>query len=98
MGGAETKEKMERLRGWEMDLVVIDEAKSFSPDNIEYLIHDILKPALMSRNGQLWAIGTPGSILDGPFFWATQPDVADSDGRVHATVADPDRPTTVFCR
>jgi len=96
LAGAETKEKMERLRGWEMDLVVIDEAKSFTPDNIEYLIHDILKPALMSRNGHLWAIGTPGSILDGPFFWSTSPDLPDPDGVVQASYPDPEVPTRTF--
>lgn len=96
LAGAETKEKMERLRGWEMDLVIVDEAKSFSPDNLEYLIQDVLKPALMSRDGHLWAIGTPGSILDGPFYWATQPDIEDPDGRVHATVNVPGVPMTKF--
>lgn len=94
--GAETKEKMERLRGWEMDLAIVDEAKSFSPDNLSYLIHDVLKPALMSRNGALWAIGTPGSILDGPFYYATQPGHADDDDRVHSSHFDPDEPCRTF--
>lgn len=88
LAGAETREKMERLRGWEMDLAIVDEAKSFTPDNLEYLIHDVLKPALMSRNGQLWAIGTPGSILSGPFYYATNPGVADENDRVYASDFD----------
>jgi hypothetical protein len=94
LAGAETKEKMERLRGWEMDLCVIDEAKSFTPDNIDYLIHDVVKPALMSRNGQLWSIGTPGSILDGAFYYATNPGIEDDTGRVHCSAFDPEEPCT----
>lgn len=90
LAGAETKEKMERLRGWEMDIAIVDEAKSFTPDNLNYLIHDVLKPALMSRNGSLWAIGTPGSILDGPFYYGTSPGIEDQDGRVHSQHFDPD--------
>lgn len=90
LAGAETIERMERLRGWEMDLAIVDEAKSFTPENLEYLVHDVLKPALMSRNGQLWAIGTPGSILDGPFFYATSPGIADDAGRVYSSEFSPD--------
>ena len=71
--GAQKVAEIEKLRGGSYDLVIIDECKSFSPYVLRELIDDVLDPALMDRRGTLLLIGTPGSILAGPFFEATSP-------------------------
>ncbi len=82
MIGAENKQQIEKLRGGKYDLVVIDEAKSYPPDVIRELIYEVVRPALMDRNGTLLMIGTPGNILSGTFFEATFPGHKDEDGRL----------------
>jgi hypothetical protein len=73
LAGAETKADIERLRGAaaEADLVILDECKSFAPLHLEDLIENVVEPGLMTRNGQLLMVGTPGSIPLGPFYAAT---------------------------
>jgi hypothetical protein len=73
LAGAETKADIERLRGAaaEADIVIIDECKSFAPDHLNDLIENVVEPGLMTRDGQLVMIGTPGSIPLGPFYQAT---------------------------
>lgn len=73
LAGAETKADIEHLRGAaaEADLVIIDECKSFAPSHLQDLIENVIEPGLMTRNGQLVLIGTPGSLPLGPFYHAT---------------------------
>lgn len=73
LAGAETKADIEHLRGAaaEADIVVIDECKSFAPAHLQDLIDNVVLPGLMTRDGQLIMIGTPGSIPMGPFYNAT---------------------------
>ncbi len=75
--GAETRAEVEKLRGNSYDLVVIDECKSFSPSILNELIEEAVEPALDDRDGSMLLIGTPGNILAGPFFEATQPTYRD---------------------
>lgn len=69
--GAESISEIEKFRGGRYDGVVIDECKSFGPKVFSELVHDVLEPALMAKNGQLYVIGTPGDYLAGPFYLAT---------------------------
>lgn len=73
LAGAETKADIEHLRGAaaEADIVVIDECKSFAPAHLQDLIENVVEPGLMTRDGQLIMIGTPGSLPLGPFYEAT---------------------------
>lgn len=73
LAGAETKADIEHLRGAaaEADIVIIDECKSFAPGHLNDLIENVVEPGLMTRNGQLVMIGTPGSLPMGPFYQAT---------------------------
>lgn len=73
LAGAETKADIERLRGAaaEADLVILDECKSFAPALLDELIENVIEPGLMTRNGQLLMVGTPGSIPLGQFYNAT---------------------------
>jgi hypothetical protein len=81
--GADTEDKIERLRGDEYDLVIIDEPGSFAPDRLAYLIYDVIMPAVGTRGGEIWMTGTPGHFFSGPFFYGTNPDKADEEGLVH---------------
>lgn len=75
LAGAETRADIEKLRGAtaEADLIIVDECKSFSPLLFEELLRDVLIPGLMTRQGTLMLIGTPGNIPIGPFYEATEP-------------------------
>ncbi len=76
LAGAETRKEIDKLRGgaFGLDLVVIDECKSFQERVLSELIWEVLKPALSDRLGSLVVIGTPGNILSGPFYEATVTD------------------------
>lgn len=79
--GADNIGEIEKLRGGRYDGVVIDECKSFAAAVFTELVHDVIEPALMAKNGQLFVIGTPGDILSGPFYLATcTPPVVVRDG------------------
>jgi terminase large subunit-like protein len=69
--GSESISEIEKFRGGRYDGVVIDECKSFGPKVFRELVEDVLEPALMAKDGQLYIIGTPGDWLDGPFYMAT---------------------------
>ncbi len=75
--GMETKQQIDKLRGGKYDLIIIDECKSFPSVVLRELIKDVIWPALGDRQGTLLLIGTPGSILDGPFFEGTFPGLVD---------------------
>lgn len=57
----------EDFRGSPYGRVLIDEAGSF-PEWIEYLIEDVLDPALMDLDGELAMVGSPGLTPLGYFF------------------------------
>lgn len=78
--GAETRTEIEKLRGGSYDLVPVDECKSFHPGVFRELIDEVLIPATQDREGTILLIGTPGSILDGPFYEATYAGYTGEDG------------------
>ena len=70
-GGADTAEEVDKHRGQRYDLIVIDEGKSYSAELMGEMIREVLEPALLAKRGTLALIGTPGSILAGPFWEIT---------------------------
>ena len=80
LGGAETKSDIEKWRGGSYKLVIIDECKSFNINIFNELIYEILEPAAGDCDGTIMIIGTPGNILDGPFYEATAPGLLDDSG------------------
>lgn len=80
LNGAETLKDIEKLRGGAYKLVLIDECKSFDVYLFEELVDDILRAATNDTNGTICIIGTPGAVLDGPFYEATCPGLRDEDG------------------
>ena len=79
LNGAEDRKSIEKLRGGKYPLVIIDECKSFATPLFRELIDDVIDPALADLDGTLVLIGTPGTILEGPFYEATCPGVKDDD-------------------
>lgn len=69
--GAKDESEIEKIRGIGIKLCYIDECQSFK-EYIEYLIDDIIGPALMDNMGSLCLIGTPSAIPIGYFHkcWA----------------------------
>jgi hypothetical protein len=72
MVGAEDRKELEKLRGQPFDEVQIDEAASFDPDLLAWLIDRIVGPRMGERNGVIVLAGTPGHQLRGPFYDATR--------------------------
>ncbi len=87
--GAETRDEIEKLRGGAngIDLVIIDECKSFTPKVLNELIDDVLSPALADNLGTIVLIGTPGNVLDekNEFYKATrnEPEKRDKSWSTH---------------
>lgn len=79
--GTDKPEQLEQLLGMEADLYIIDECKSFAPGVLEDLLENKIEPQRSSRKGKILMIGTPGSILTGPFYRATCPTAVDDEGR-----------------
>lgn len=71
LAGCETIADVEKFRGGQYDLVIIDECASMSADLFMSLVDDAISPALSDREGTLLIIGTPGRVLAGPFHAAT---------------------------
>lgn len=75
LSGAKDKETVERLRGNKVDLCILDEAASYPPHLLRYLVNEIMEPALMDHDGTLVMVSNPGSLCSGPFYEATtKPD------------------------
>jgi hypothetical protein len=74
LGGAETSADIDKFRGVPFDLIVLDECKSFPAGLLQELVEEVLTPCLSDRLGTLVMMGTPGAILQGPFFAATGPE------------------------
>jgi hypothetical protein len=86
--GAESKAEIDKLRGQAYDIVILDECKSFSPSVLDELIQDVFRRALMDRKGTICMIGTPGAVLDGPFYEGTYPGACDAKGRLYSRSFD----------
>lgn len=79
--GTDKPEQLEQLLGMEADLYIVDECKSFAPSVLEDLLENKIEPQRSSRKGKILLIGTPGSILTGPFYKATCPESVDEEGK-----------------
>jgi len=67
--GANTRDEIEKFRGFSFNLVYLDEAQAFRP-YIKELIDEVLAYAVMDTAGSICMIGTPGPIPAGYFFEA----------------------------
>lgn len=69
--GANHPHKIETFRGIKLLFCIIDEAASFSEKILQYLIDEIIGPALSDVQGQLMLIGTPAAHCQGMFYSVT---------------------------
>lgn len=79
LAGADTQEETDKYRGQFFDLVILDEGKSYSARLLDELLNEILEYTLLDRRGTLAIIGTPGAILQGPFYAITSGDLTVID-------------------
>ncbi len=79
---ADSRQEIEKLRGGQYDLVIIDECKSYAAHLLHELIYQVVMPALADRQGTVMMIGTPGNIMQGPFFQATYPGWTNEKGKL----------------
>lgn len=87
--GAETVEAADKLRGEHPPEALLDEAGTFRPHVLEYLLREVLEPSLLDHDGTLVMAGTPSARRAGPFAAAcTTSDAAWS--RHHWTFMDND--------
>jgi hypothetical protein len=66
LGGMNNPQVADRKRGRKWRRFIIDEAGEF--DNLGYIVHDIIEPALSDYDGDLILAGTPGKIEEG-YWW-----------------------------
>ena len=66
LSGCVHEGEIENFRGLPISIVILDEAQSL-PQFIKRLVDEVLAPALMDFNGQLWLVGTPGPVPVGYF-------------------------------
>lgn len=72
LGGADgTVGYTERYLGASFDVVAIDEAGSFNPILLDYLIDTVISPTLIDKQGTLLLAGTPRPIETGRFYDVT---------------------------
>lgn len=71
LAGASTKDEIDKHRGQAYDVVAIDEAQAFPHLILDELIDEVISPALLDRRGTLILAGTPGPILAGSFYRAS---------------------------
>lgn len=82
--GAESRAEIEKLRGGQYDLVIIDECKSYARYILNELVYEVIFPALADRLGTIMMIGTPGNILSGLFFETTYPGWTDENDELRS--------------
>lgn len=66
IGGADTPRDIERHRGKKLRKAAVDEAGSFG-SHIKTLIEEVVSPALMDLDGDLWLTGSPSAPCQGIF-------------------------------
>lgn len=71
VSGCETLPDARRWKGLRYNRAVPDEAQDWPEEILAYLVNEVLAPALMDRNGEIWMTGTPSPRLFGLFYDAT---------------------------
>ncbi len=69
--GADNPKLPDRFLGADFDIIAIDEAGSFDPQVLNYLIVQVLEQTLMDRSGKMILVGTPKEIETGMFYEVT---------------------------
>ncbi len=78
--GAETLAEADKMKGWDINLAIVDESASFSEYIFDFLVDEVLDPATAGCGGSILIMGTPGKVLSGEFYQATHEGYLDDDG------------------
>lgn len=70
-GSVQNNAEADKYLGTYYDIVGIDEAASYDPDVLDYLVDEVLDPALAEVDGRVVLLGTPREIEGGRFFDTT---------------------------
>lgn len=68
LGGVKDATEIEKLRGVSGKLYVVDEVQAMPQRVLVPLLKDVIRPALLDYQGELWLSGTPGALRAG-YFW-----------------------------
>lgn len=74
LGGCQDFEEIEKFRGPKYSLAVIDEAQSMRTSILQKLVEDVIEPATLDFNGEIWMFATPAANASGYFYEADQSD------------------------
>lgn len=80
LAGVNTTDEADKLRGGHYPEALVDEAGTLRPTVLEYLVQQVLEPALMDEDGTLVLAGTPSPRRIGMFFEACTRAVGRREG------------------
>ena len=86
--GADTVEAADKARGEAYPEAIVDEAGTFRPHILEYLLNDVLAAALFDHGGTLVLSGTPAPRHGGPFYEACEGNLRHLYERHHWTALE----------
>lgn len=92
IAGCESWGDVDKFRGVPRHLVILDETATWPPELLKYLIREVIEPRLGDYKGTLLMGGTPGSILAGLFYEATNENatkVKTTDDGVLVSISRP---------
>ena len=95
MGGCQDIAEVEKFRGPKYSLCVIDEAQSIKSSILSVLIEDILEPASLDLDGEIWMFGTPAASAAGYFYDADQLQKSSWDKHEWTLLDNPHLPGAV---
>lgn len=73
VGADQGPDEIKKFLGSKLRRVLIDEAADFRQD-LNYIVYEILYPALADHGGEIGLIGTPGVVCKGLFYDVTRPE------------------------
>jgi len=68
IGGGDKLRDLEKYRGTPWRRVRVDESGAWRPSLLQYFVREILEPAFMDFDGDVWLAGTPGRQCFGYFY------------------------------
>lgn len=72
LGGADKISELEKYRASKTKRAAVDECQRFKSDDLEYLVDEVIEPALLDADGQLALGGTPGKVKIGYWYKLTR--------------------------
>jgi hypothetical protein len=77
LGGADKITEIEKYRGFNFALAIVDECGTYPSDLLESLRDEVLEPATIDTGGRMIFSGTPGPTLSGAWYEMSGPQASD---------------------